>query len=367
MATYTTFLQQMFKRLPSTLLGPLQIPIMGLSKLFGFEDPTFFGALTGMDSSPLNSMFNKYTGSGLTGAEHEQNAFAASEAAKQRQWSEQMSNTAYQRSTADMQAAGVNPALMYGGSAGPATTPSGSAASPGSSQNGANLSELLQLIGFKTQMEKVKAETENINAETNKTETETEGVRINNEFLSATQDCRREAIESQNRLNDARYDEVREGIRKTHQEIQKLVKETDNEEARKGLIEAEKLLKYANVREINALLPYKKLLMDAQTAQERATAGLAIAQEAYQRRLIDNGYVDAMFDQIAIANGIAKDNKKLLDTKVKLRDGTLFKDANTGIAPLDWMLNADKTVATSMLQGLALIVDNFNPIAGMLK
>lgn len=56
------------------------------------------------------------------------NAFNASEAQKQRDWEEYMSNTSYQRGVKDMQAAGINPAIMaMGGSS--ASTPSSSSAS----------------------------------------------------------------------------------------------------------------------------------------------------------------------------------------------------------------------------------------------
>lgn len=87
-----------------------------------------------------NDYLNGTTGSGLTTAQQQQNSFTmqqqnaqqqfnAEQAALNRDWQERMSNTAYQRGTSDMIAAGLNPAMMYGGSAASASTPSGSAAS----------------------------------------------------------------------------------------------------------------------------------------------------------------------------------------------------------------------------------------------
>lgn len=54
--------------------------------------------------------------------------FSAAEAKKQRDWEERMSSTTYQRAVADMEKAGINPAMAFSNGAPGASTPTGSAA-----------------------------------------------------------------------------------------------------------------------------------------------------------------------------------------------------------------------------------------------
>lgn len=138
-----------------------------------------FGAIIGglMQFLGLGNLWAKLSGDSLSDAELEANAFNAeqasitrdfnaSEAEKQRQWEEYMTQNRYQFQMADMQAAGVNPALMYGGGQSPASVPSGSAASAGAAASatsgepsGGVLDTILRAIMTKSQVDNMKADT----------------------------------------------------------------------------------------------------------------------------------------------------------------------------------------------------------------
>lgn len=90
---------------------------------------------------------------------------SSDEAEFSRDWQKQMSNTAYQRATADMKAAGLNPMLAY--SQGGASTPSGAVGDVGDVSN--PVSSALEFQKAKSEVDLIKAQTAKATADANLT------------------------------------------------------------------------------------------------------------------------------------------------------------------------------------------------------
>lgn len=120
---------------------------------------------TGKDGV-LSNLVKGVSGAGLTNAQIEQNDWNAEEAQKQRDWTENMDATKYQRQTQDMRAAGLNPAMMYGGSQS-ASSLSGDAASGSSVGNPSPgvFNSILDVIFAKQRMENLRIEGEKMRNE----------------------------------------------------------------------------------------------------------------------------------------------------------------------------------------------------------
>lgn len=112
-----------------------------------------------------------------------QNAFNAAEAEKARQFQANQAATQFQRGVADMQAAGLNPALAYGqggasamqgASASAGSAPAGSAASGSGRGLAVGLSDLMQIALMKKQIDKTDSEIRNIDSNTALTDKNTQ-------------------------------------------------------------------------------------------------------------------------------------------------------------------------------------------------
>ncbi len=121
-------------------------------KGYGSENGTFWDKIVG-------SLVNQVTGAGLTDAQKEANAFSSEEAEKDRVFQEMQRTTQFQTSVKDMKAAGVNPALIYGGAGATAGTTGGASASsvsPSSGGAGELMSFLASMVGSSIQQESIK-------------------------------------------------------------------------------------------------------------------------------------------------------------------------------------------------------------------
>lgn len=151
----------------------------------------------------ISNLWNKITGNQLTSAEREANEFSSNEAALARQFSHneaqeqmrfqrEMSDTQWQRGVADMQNAGLNPALAYGQGGASAMQGAAGSASAASSVDPAaasSLSELIQLATLPKELKRIEAETaaaeasaNQSNANANKTNKEASWIDVLNDW-----------------------------------------------------------------------------------------------------------------------------------------------------------------------------------------
>lgn len=240
--------------------------------------------------------------------------FAKEQAAEQRAWSEKMYNeqnawnyemwqkeNEYNTPAAQVQRmrdAGLNP-LFYGldgSSAGDLTAAQPLAYEQAKSQPtqnaiGAGMDTFAQMKGLENS-------TKLVNAQIDKLHEEQSGLKLDNDFKERTMNARVEAENLANSLTKEQIAKAGEEIKSIQQNIKESIARTENEIEKKGLILAEKTLKEAETKEVLELIPYKKNLMEAQTAAQKAAASASYMHALYEKGLIDAGYIDKMCEDL---------------------------------------------------------------------
>lgn len=276
----------------------------------------------------FGSLLGKYAGTNLTGAEREANAFTAQQAQINRDWQTEMSNTAFQRQVADMQAAGINPALAMSGSSG-ASTPSGAAGSsvsPGSADlvplllnyklGKRRLDQEYDLRDRQLAIDKYEAETRRIYAESNIRRNEayivnlsevTRGLNISNNLSEALQDIRQRQAQASLDLTEAQVNQVNQVIEESSWRIGLIISQTTSESIKAQLYHVEAMLKQLDVKDKTIYLMYADKLYSNQADSAYWQAQDDSLQYAYDKKILTDEAAKATIDRLK-AEGIIGSN-----------------------------------------------------------
>lgn len=257
------------------------------------EDP--YG---GLDGVILGNLVGE-----LTPSEVANFNFNHNEALYDRQFQEYMSNTAYQRQVADMQAAGVNPALAMNNGAGGAITPSGASASSSAGQRSSLdfVGLITSLLGLGIQNKVADATIAKTNAETNIIEAQTPWVDILNELTAGEKEANIAYIKSNKDLNEQQIKNAEVARNKMLTEISEIKSQIDLNKATEAekrqyvsTLIADAALKKAEAWQIYQMTPALKALNDAQSGYYDSLERLQGLYNIAESRKLMKGYYEAV-------------------------------------------------------------------------
>ena len=297
-------------------------------------------AVAAIASAASNRRFQKKT-------MREQNEFNSNEAQVTREWNAQMDNTKYQRQVADMQAAGVNPALAMNGGVTTQATSNATASSGSGIPGGLDLSSVMEMAVQMSQLKLQKKLTDSQvklmqsqinknNADANKTNKETSWIdRLN----SANIDKIRADINqvwSNISVNDSTIELNGHKIDMYDAQTGLFNSQMNTEEKKAQLLESQKAINDLTKQKMQILMPYvekyqksiislneantEKAYQDAYAAY--ASASNSLAQAALNEEIVSSDYYNKMGGKIDAETGQIIESTKLTTQKIKTEEWT---------------------------------------------
>lgn len=291
-----------------------------------------------------------------------QNEYNKNRAAEERQWSEDMMakqnawsldmwnrTNEYNSPSAQVQRlreAGLNP--MYYGLDGSSANSFESAAPLGYER--ANMDNVVNPMVQGLQSAASIAQIKQSEAATEKIKSETDSNYLDNEFKRRTMNARVEGQELANSLTKSQIREIESKRQEIAKRIGLIAAQTDSEEERKFLLEAQRKVADAQAQEIVQLLPYRQKLLEAETEAQKAQASLAFWNASIQEGLFNGGYVEFELNKLESEMEINwkhfEDIQADIDLKTARKDIERFKARirNGDAIDIDsipkWMLTA---------------------------
>lgn len=266
--------------------------IKGLGSTLGDLGVPFVSSVANMAVGLLGSKLQKnVVNNHMSGAEREAFDLNAQEAQKARDWNLQMDNTKYQRQVADMQSAGINPALAMNGGV---STQATSNVTANASTQQAPMMSVVDLATTAANLKNLQAQKNLTDAQARLANANAEGVETENKYRDQFEQLKLKGQENANNLTQTQIDKLNKDIEKAGEEIKLIIAQAETEKERKNAVAAQAMLDKANAQQIEVLRPFLIKLYEAQTQEAKSRAAYNFAMAAYQQNLIDEGYVKAL-------------------------------------------------------------------------
>lgn len=209
------------------------------------------------------------------------------------------------------------------------------------------------------------------NAQIDKLGADAESTKLDNEFKERTMGVRAESLELGNSLTKENIAKAKEEKKQITANIKKIEEETKNESFRGLLIQAQTRVQDAQEKEIIEMLPYKKLLVEAQTEAQKAAAMASFYNAMTQKGLLDAGYIDKYIEGMQSDIDLKKANVKsseaiaaLNEFKSAIRSGNIYTINDNDF----WLTKVGKQLLNSFFNDVSILGEAITgPIAGILK